>query len=1600
MTKTLESSMITVTNNKNWGSDTVEVRGLEAGDIVRVYDTRNDYIGSVTATGYTETVYINQLGTQAGSIYVSVEEPEGLESDRVEVSYAGEPVTKTLESSMITVTNNKNWGSDTVEVRGLEAGDIVRVFDTRNNYIGSVAATGAVATVDICLLGTQAGSIYVSVEEQDGFESKRIEVTYAGEPVTKTLESSMITVTNNKNWGSDTVEVRGLEAGDIVRVFDTRNDYMGSVTATGAVATVDICQLGTQAGSIYVSVEEPEGLESDRVEVSYAGEPVTKTLESSMITVTNNKNWGSDTVEVRGLEAGDIVRVYDTRNDYIGSVTATGYTETVYINQLGTQAGSIYVSVEEPEGLESDRVEVSYAGEPVTKTLESSMITVTNNKNWGSDTVEVRGLEAGDIVRVYDTRNDYIGSVTATGYTETVYINQLGTQAGSIYVSVEEPEGLESDRVEVSYAGEPVTKTLESSMITVTNNKNWGSDTVEVRGLEAGDIVRVFDTRNNYIGSVAATGAVATVDICLLGTQAGSIYVSVEEQDGFESKRIEVTYAGEPVTKTLESSMITVTNNKNWGSDTVEVRGLEAGDIVRVFDTRNDYMGSVTATGAVATVDICQLGTQAGSIYVSVEEPEGLESDRVEVSYAGEPVTKTLESSMITVTNNKNWGSDTVEVSGLEAGETVQVYDASNVYIGSVTAAGYTATVYIDQLGTQAGSVYVYVFDKNWKKSNTVEVSYAGEPVTKTLESSMITVTNNKNWGSDTVEVRGLEAGDIVRVYDTRNDYIGSVTATGYTETVYINQLGTQAGSIYVSVEEPEGLESDRVEVSYAGEPVTKTLESSMITVTNNKNWGSDTVEVRGLEAGDIVRVFDTRNNYIGSVAATGAVATVDICLLGTQAGSIYVSVEEQDGFESKRIEVTYAGEPVTKTLESSMITVTNNKNWGSDTVEVRGLEAGDIVRVYDNYNDSYCIGSVTATGYTATVDIGQLGTQAGSIYVSVEEADGLESEPVQVYYAGEPVSKTLDSSMIAVTNNKAWDSDTVVVGGVEAGDVVRVYDRNSRYIGSVTATGYTATVYINQLGTQAGSIYVSVEEAEGLESDRVEVSYAGEPVTKTLESSMITVTNNKNWGSDTVEVSGLEAGETVQVYDASNVYIGSVTAAGYTATVYIDQLGTQAGSVYVYVFDKNWKKSNTVEVSYAAEPVVSEGTNSNHSKHSQTTNSPVVVNGDNKTVKVQTAKPTLDTSTNIAKVEVNADRLNTAFSESDKNNVNSIVLEVPKVQAVKSYEIALPITELQKTINEKSFDIKTDFGTVTIPSNMINTSEVKNAVTASISISKVNSTELNGSAVSAIQDHPVVELNLLVDGKIIPWKNSETAVTVSIPYTPTVDELKNSECISVYYIDENGNTFSVPNGRYDNNTGCVVFSTSHFSKYAVRYTPKSFNDLGDCSWAKKEIEVLASKGVINGVTDKEFAPSSDITRADFLLLLVKTLGLKASFDSIFSDVQKEDYYYEAIGTAKSLGIVDGVGNGKFNPKGNISREEMTAMCARALELQGKINLSADLSQFDDESSISPYAVESMAKVVGLGLIKGEGETLNPSGNSTRAETAVLMYRMYNTIYK
>lgn len=383
------------------------------------------------------------------------------------------------------------------------------------------------------------------------------------------------------------------------------------------------------------------------------------------------------------------------------------------------------------------------------------------------------------------------------------------------------------------------------------------------------------------------------------------------------------------------------------------------------------------------------------------------------------------------------------------------------------------------------------------------------------------------------------------------------------------------------------------------------------------------------------------------------------------------------------------------------------------------------------------------------------------------------------------------------------------------------------------------------------------------------------------------------------------------------------------------------------------------------------------------------------------TAKTTENGNTGATlSVTVNKNSDMATVEVSDKNKFSDggeTTITIPKISGVERYGINIATDNLTDSDNEGKLTINTTIGSITLPVNML--TDIESDGEAKIIIGKGDKSNLPDAVREAIGSRPLVQLTLTIDSKQTVWNNPDAPVTVSIPYTPTTEELLEPEHITVWYLDGEGNVVEVPSGRYDPETGMVTFNTTHFSDYAVVFVEKTFDDIDSVPWAKEQIEVLASKGILRGVSENQYEPLTDITRADFLYFLIRTLGVNAKIDGSFDDIDNDVYFYNEIAIAKKLGITEGIGNNKFNPDASITRQEMMVLTERALKMLNKLEVQGtdiDLENFADKATIASYATESIAALVKEGLIEGDGQNIHPLGNTTRAETAVFLYRIYN----
>ncbi|WP_320940025.1 S-layer homology domain-containing protein, partial [Lysinibacillus capsici] len=164
-------------------------------------------------------------------------------------------------------------------------------------------------------------------------------------------------------------------------------------------------------------------------------------------------------------------------------------------------------------------------------------------------------------------------------------------------------------------------------------------------------------------------------------------------------------------------------------------------------------------------------------------------------------------------------------------------------------------------------------------------------------------------------------------------------------------------------------------------------------------------------------------------------------------------------------------------------------------------------------------------------------------------------------------------------------------------------------------------------------------------------------------------------------------------------------------------------------------------------------------------------------------------------------------------------------------------------------------------------------------------------------------------------------------------------------------------------------------------------------SWTKEAVQFLTDKGYIQGDEKGNFNPAGTLTRAEAAEILSKALDLKATGTEDFSDVSENDWFYNAV-LATSPELFDGMGNGKFEPKAQLTREQAAKVIVQGYQLTGK----ADLSQFADASKASKWAVSYLETAVENGVINGKGSLLAPQDKISREEFATMVKRTIDAV--
>lgn len=174
------------------------------------------------------------------------------------------------------------------------------------------------------------------------------------------------------------------------------------------------------------------------------------------------------------------------------------------------------------------------------------------------------------------------------------------------------------------------------------------------------------------------------------------------------------------------------------------------------------------------------------------------------------------------------------------------------------------------------------------------------------------------------------------------------------------------------------------------------------------------------------------------------------------------------------------------------------------------------------------------------------------------------------------------------------------------------------------------------------------------------------------------------------------------------------------------------------------------------------------------------------------------------------------------------------------------------------------------------------------------------------------------------------------------------------------------------------------------------FTDFNDAHWAYTAVNYLKSYGIVSGYSDGSFKPENNITRAEFVKMIVSALGLETgAYNASFTDVSDSDWFSPYVALAEQYNIIYGDENGEFRPNEKITRQDAAVIAYRGAMFLGTAFSGVDSGEeFVDAASIADYASNQVNILKSNGILSGDGGYFNPDAFATRAQMSQMIYSL------
>lgn len=393
---------------------------------------------------------------------------------------------------------------------------------------------------------------------------------------------------------------------------------------------------------------------------------------------------------------------------------------------------------------------------------------------------------------------------------------------------------------------------------------------------------------------------------------------------------------------------------------------------------------------------------------------------------------------------------------------------------------------------------------------------------------------------------------------------------------------------------------------------------------------------------------------------------------------------------------------------------------------------------------------------------------------------------------------------------------------------------------------------------------------------------------------------------------------------------------------------------------------------------------------------------------------------TAMKSIDVDVD--NATFTSEDGilyDDDQSELIRVPAAKVIESF--AVPYSVVQ--IHDNAFEDCVNIGSMDIPDSVSSIGEQKWYYLSSLRAINIGEDNTIYSSVDGVlydkEKRKLITVPPAYKEKelYIPRSVKELAVgavcmtkNIGSIYLPAgvktvgADAFSDNEALTdIFYEGSDAEWAALyPNdGFYSTNSGVKdvsIHTNAQVIEEPVVSKPE-FTDMPLDAWYYTYVKFATDTGIIDGITETEFRPEEDITRAAFITAVYRIENKpEVSEENMFEDVDEDAFYRDAVIWGSENGIINGVSDTEFEPDEKITREQLATMIYRYIRFKGEEGIT-DASmlrlEFTDADAISEYAYEPVAWCSMNDIIGGfDDGSVQPQGNTTRAQAAAILMRL------